>query len=260
MRKFKTLFSRFFAGKDAEQQMLQRIDRTKLPRHLAIIMDGNGRWAQKRGLPRSAGHRAGVEALRKVIEACVELKVPVLTVYAFSTENWKRPKAEVNVLMTLMVEYLRKEINELCAQNIRIRPMGYIDGLPEEAKNELKKAAQLTRGNKGLNLNVALNYGGRMEIVEAAKTAAQKVLDREVTVGEINEDVFASFLFTAGQPDPDLLIRPSGERRISNFLLWQLAYAEFYYTNIFWPDFNKFELLKAITEFQQRNRRYGGIP
>jgi len=242
-----------------EQEFLAQVDRTKIPQHLAIIMDGNGRWAKKRGLPRTAGHRYGVEALRKVIEACVEIKIPVLTVYAFSTENWKRPKEEVSVLMNLIVEYLQKEINELHKQNIKVRPIGFIKELPQDAQEELIKAQKTTSHNTGLNLNVALNYGGRMEILEAARTIGKKIELGKLKSNDLTEELFSSCLFTAGQPDPDLLIRPSGEYRISNFLLWQLAYAELYYTDILWPDFNKKEFYRAIIDFQKRDRRYGGV-
>ncbi|MEL7566358.1 MAG: isoprenyl transferase [Dehalobacterium sp.] len=242
-----------------EQKFLAQIDRTRMPQHLAIIMDGNGRWAKRRGLPRTVGHRYGVEALRKVIEACVELKIPVLTVYAFSTENWKRPKEEVSVLMNLIVEYLQKEINELHQQNIKLRPIGFIKELPKDAQEELIKAQTTTSHNTGLNLNVALNYGGRMEILEAARTIGKKIESGKLKSSDLTEELFSSCLFTAGQPDPDLLIRPSGEYRISNFLLWQLAYAELYYTDIFWPDFNKSEFYRAIIDFQKRDRRYGGV-
>ncbi|MDD4752482.1 MAG: isoprenyl transferase [Desulfitobacteriaceae bacterium] len=259
MLKFSHLFSRFFKDKEDEPELLKQIDRTKLPQHVAIIMDGNGRWAQSKGLPRSAGHRAGVETLRNIIEACVELEIKVLTVYAFSTENWKRPEAEVRILMNLIVEYLRKELDEMHRQNISIRPIGNLGPLPEEAKKELFRARETTRNNTGLIFNVALNYGGRKEIVEAAKAIGAKIEAKKMRADDITEDIFAGHLFTAGQPDPDLLIRPSGELRISNYLLWQLAYAEFYYTGVYWPDFNKAELLKAIADFQKRSRRYGGL-
>lgn len=258
MGRFGTLFPHF-RDKDLEQKLLNQLDRTNLPRHVAIIMDGNGRWAQKRGLPRTTGHKYGVEALRKIIKACVEYKIHLLTVYAFSTENWKRPKSEVSILMSLIVEYLRKELNELHRENVCIRPMGNIQDLPEEPRKELMKAAELTRENTTLIFNVALNYGGRREIVDAVREVAEKVKAKEIEPFEITEETLSSHLYTAGQPDPDLLIRPSGELRISNFLLWQLAYAEFYYTGVYWPDFNKLEFLKALVEFQKRNRRYGGI-
>ncbi|MGI6686616.1 MAG: isoprenyl transferase [Bacillota bacterium] len=259
MRKFLTYIFQNKKQQNLEKKLLAQVDRTKIPQHLAIIMDGNGRWAKKRGLPRTAGHRYGVEALRKVIEASVELKIPVLTVYAFSTENWKRPKEEVSVLMNLIVEYLQKELDELHRQNIKIRTIGSINELPTEARVELSKAEKTTAQNSGLQLNVALNYGGRMEIVEAAKAFAEDVKIGALKSSDITEKLFSSYFFTAGQPDPDLLIRPSGEYRISNFLLWQLAYAELYFTSIYWPDFNKVEFYRAILSYQGRNRRYGGV-
>lgn len=231
----------------------------KIPRHIAIIMDGNGRWAQSRGLPRSAGHRAGVDALRRVIADCVALKVQVLTVYAFSTENWRRPQTEISILMNLIVEYLRREIEEMHRQGIYVHPIGDISALPAEAQAELVRSEKLTRGNQGLILNVALNYGGRSEILLAAKKIAAAVADGQLPLESVSETVFASHLYTAGQPDPDLLIRPSGEQRISNFLLWQLAYGEFYFTDTYWPDFNRAELQKAIAYYQTRQRRFGGL-
>lgn len=258
MFSFAKLFSRFRRRND-KLKLPDQINRSKMPRHVAIIMDGNGRWAQKRGLSRSTGHRSGVEALRRVIEACVEWEIKVLTVYAFSTENWKRPKAEIGVLMGLIVEYLRKELEEMHRENICIRPIGDISALPADAQKELSRAAETTRNNTGLIFNVALNYGGRREIVEAVKAIAGKVEAGEVKPADIDEELFSAHMFTAGQPDPDLLIRPSGELRISNFLLWQLAYAEFYYTDVFWPDFDRRELLKAIEDFQKRDRRFGGV-
>lgn len=259
MRKFWTSFSRFPGHTEKEQELSQKIDYDNLPQHIAIIMDGNGRWAQKRGLPRTAGHKYGVEALRKVLEACVELKIKILTIYAFSTENWKRPRVEVDTLMNLLSEYLRKEIKQIHAQNIRIRSIGNIEVLPETARKELENSESLTINNSGLILNIALNYGGRMEIVDAVKAIGARIKNKELAPAEITEEVFANHLYTAGQPDPDILIRPSGELRISNFLLWQLAYTELWYTDICWPDFNKNELLKAIYDFQNRNRRYGGL-
>ena len=259
MRKFWTNIFQNNKQQDQERKSLAQVDRTKMPQHMAIIMDGNGRWAKKRGLPRTAGHRYGVEALRKVIEASVELKLPILTVYAFSTENWKRPKEEVNVLMNLIVEYLQKEIDELHRQNIKIRTIGSIKELPLEAREELAQAEKRTAQNTGLLLNVALNYGGRMEILEAARAVARGVESGALKSSDVTEELFASYFYTAGQPDPDLLIRPSGEFRISNFLLWQLAYAELYFTDIYWPDFNKAEFYRAILNYQGRNRRYGGV-
>ncbi len=230
-----------------------------LPRHVAIIMDGNGRWAQEKGLPRAAGHRAGVESLRVIVEACCELGISVLTVYAFSTENWKRPKEEVGVLMNLMVEYLRKELDDLHKNGIKINPVGKIEALPLEARKALETARSKTVGNNSLLLNVALNYGGRLEIVEATRAIAGEVLKGKITVAEIDENLFENFLYTKGIPDPDLLIRPSGELRVSNFLLWQLAYTEFWITETYWPDFRKPHFYQALYDYQNRDRRFGGI-
>ncbi len=231
----------------------------RLPHHIAIIMDGNGRWAQKRALPRSMGHRAGVEALRKVVKACSRLGIEVLTVYAFSTENWRRPKDEVGVLMTLLTEYLRKELNELHQNNVIIRTMGRISDLPREAQHELEHAIESTQNNTGLILNLALNYGGRSEIIEAVKKLSKDALSGKLKVEEIDEESFNNALYTSGLPDPDLLIRTSGEMRLSNFLLWQLAYTEIVVVNELWPDFGQDALLEAIKEYQKRDRRFGGI-
>jgi len=231
----------------------------RLPRHIAIIMDGNGRWAQKRALPRSMGHRAGVEALRKVVKTCSELGIEVLTVYAFSTENWNRPKDEVGVLMTLLTEYLRKELNELHQNNVVIRTIGRIKDLPLDAQRELENSKKKTRDNTGLVLNLALNYGGRSEIIEAVKQVSGDVLSGKIGIEDIDEDVFCQHLFTGGMPDPDLLIRTSGEMRLSNFLLWQLAYTEIVIIQELWPDFEKKTLLESIKVYQKRDRRFGGI-
>lgn len=231
----------------------------RLPRHIAIIMDGNGRWAQKRALPRAMGHRAGVEALRKVVKTCSELGIQVLTVYAFSTENWSRPKDEVGVLMTLLTEYLRKELNELHQNNVVIRTIGRIKDLPMEAQFELDHAKKRTCENTGLILNLALNYGGRAEIIDAVKKLSSDVLKGKQRIEEIDEHVFSQQLFTKGIPDPDLLIRTSGEMRLSNFLLWQLAYTEIVIIKQLWPDFGETILLESIKEYQKRDRRFGGI-
>lgn len=235
------------------------IDPKKLPKHIAIIMDGNGRWARDKGLPRSEGHRAGVEAIRGVIEACLELKIKYLTLYAFSTENWKRPKKEIDSLMSLLVFYLKRELDKLHNKNVKIRIIGEISGLPQGVQNELNKAIKKTLNNSGLFLNVALNYGGRAEIIRAVKNICKEVLENKVKIEDINEDSFRNYLYTADSPDPDLLIRPSGELRISNFLIWQIAYTEFWFSKVYWPDFEKKHLLEAIYEYQQRNRRFGGI-
>ncbi|WP_227766620.1 isoprenyl transferase [Zhaonella formicivorans] len=235
------------------------LESNKLPRHIAIIMDGNGRWAQKRGLPRAAGHRAGVESLREIVEACAELGIAVLTVYAFSTENWKRPQEEVDVLMNLLTEYLQKESTELHRKNVRINPIGRIASLPETARHELARAVNLTKDNKGLILNIALNYGGRAELVDATRAIAQKVISGEISPQEITEEVIAANLYTGSLPDPDLLIRPSGEFRISNYLLWQSAYTEFWFTDVFWPEFKREHLYQALQDYICRERRFGGI-
>lgn len=231
----------------------------RLPRHIAIIMDGNGRWAQKRALPRSMGHRAGVEALRKVVKSCSRLGIEVLTVYAFSTENWRRPKDEVGVLMTLLTEYLKKELEELHRNKVVIRAIGGLKDLPQEAQRELEKSMKRTCNNSGLILNLALNYGGRYEIIDAVKRLSTDVLSGRQRVENIDEARFSEALFTHGLPDPDLLIRTSGEMRLSNFLLWQLAYTEIVVVDEFWPDFGEEILLEAIKTYQKRDRRFGGI-
>jgi len=247
-------------GKAAEEKkLLARIDRSRLPLHIAIIMDGNGRWARRRGLPRTFGHRAGVESLRDVVKICVELGIKFLTVYAFSTENWKRPREEVNTLMNLLIEYLQREIDELHANGIRVNPIGKLEELPASAQKAVLMARERTRPNQGLTLNVALNYGSRSELVEAVRALAQEVRQGKLDPGEIDEKAIAGRLYTAGQPDPDLLIRPSGDCRVSNFLLWQLAYTEFWLTPVLWPDFRRIHLLQAIIDFQSRERRFGGL-
>jgi undecaprenyl diphosphate synthase len=236
-----------------------QLDPQKLPSHIAIIMDGNGRWAKKRGLPRSLGHRAGVEALRDIVTAASEIGVGVLTAYAFSTENWKRPTEEVNLLMSLFSEYLDNEINELHKNKVQIRFIGKIDGLATGLQHKIDQAEQLTSGNTGLILNIAVNYGGRDEIVQAVKAIAEKVLNKEIIPSDINEATIKGQLYTPDIPDPDLLIRPSGDLRISNFLLWQSAYAELWFTTVNWPDFKPERLIQAILDYQQRERRFGGI-
>lgn len=248
-----------FRKKDKDGIPSEGIDPERLPRHIAIIMDGNGRWAKRRGLPRSMGHRAGVEALREVVKTCSGLGIEVLTVYAFSTENWRRPKEEVGVLMNLLTEYLRRELVELHKNNVKIKTLGDITLLPSEAQNELRKATQETAGNTGLILNLALNYGGRAEITRALRILGEDILQGKLAPDEINEQRISSALFTAGLPDPDLLIRTSGEMRLSNFMLWQLAYTEIVVTEQLWPDFNSTTLLAAIKAYQQRERRFGGL-
>lgn len=244
-----------FGRKKTAKDVYGRVDVQRLPRHVAVIMDGNGRWAKKRGLPRSAGHRAGVERVRTIIRMSSDIGIRYLTLFALSTENWKRPAEEVGVLMKLLLEYLVKELEELHRKNVRIKTLGDLSKLPMAVVEEIKRAVNTTKNNTGLTVNMAVNYGARQEIIEAVKTAAQQAEN----ANEIDEDYFASFLSTAGQPDPDLLIRTSGEQRISNFLLFQLAYAELYFTETFWPDFDEKQYAKALECFAQRNRRFGGL-
>ncbi|HEY2380707.1 MAG TPA: isoprenyl transferase [Terriglobia bacterium] len=238
---------------------LDRIDRSALPSHIAIIMDGNGRWARRRGLPRVAGHRAGVTAVRQVVEGAADLGIPVLTLYAFSVENWKRPFSEVSMLMQLLKEYLNKELENIHRNNIRFRAIGRTDELDPSVQREVEKASAHTRNNTGMIFNVALNYGGRAEIVDAVNRLLRNGGRDAAANGGVSEEQFAKYLYTADQPDPDLLIRTSGELRISNFLLWQIAYAEIWVTETLWPDFDKKHLYEAILAFQKRERRYGGL-
>lgn len=227
---------------------------------MAIIMDGNGRWAGSRGLPRVVGHRAGMESLREIVKLCVELGIGVLTVFAFSTENWKRPQEEINILMNLLYEYVQKELDELDRQNVRIRAIGHLQELPSRARHELSRSQAVTASNSGLVFNIALNYGGRMEIVDAARSIAGKVRKGDLDPASINEKLFEQHLYTADLPDPDLLIRPAGELRVSNFLLWQIAYTEFWSTPAYWPDFKDHTyFLSALLAYQNRERRFGGL-
>ena len=241
-----------------ESQLLEKLDLSRLPRHVAVIMDGNGRWAQKRHLPRIAGHRSGTQSARTTIETCARLKMEALTLYAFSVENWRRPKAEIDFLMQLLREYLRKEMPLLQKNNIRMRFLGRLHELPAGVQNDVRDAMEKTAGNKGMVLCVALNYGGRAEIVDAMNAIiAQR--SRCEPSDKVTEEQLSQHLYTEGLPDPDLLIRTSGEMRVSNFLLWQIAYAEIFVTETLWPDFNRARLLEALLEFQKRERRYGGI-
>lgn len=221
-------------------------------------MDGNGRWAQRRLLPRAAGHRAGVEAMRQVITRCDELGVEALTVYAFSTENWARSREEVGALMSLLLEYFTREIDELHRKNVRILILGDVDGLPQKQRDAVRAAMERTRGNTGLKLNIALNYGARAELTRAARMLAERAKAGEISPDDIDEDMLSGSLYTAGLPEVDLLIRTSGEQRLSNFLLYQLAYAEFVFDPILWPDFDAAALDRDIAEFQRRQRRFGG--
>lgn len=241
------------------EHIFSKIDKENIPKHIAIIMDGNGRWAKKRGLPRTMGHRAGVETIRNIVKTCSKIGVEYLTIYAFSTENWKRPKDEVNALMSLLVEFLKKEVEELHSNNVVIQSIGNIKELPEICQKELKKAYERTKENDGLKLNLALNYGGRNEIQKAIIDIAKDIKENKLTIENINEGLISSYLYTSGMPDPDLVIRPSGEFRISNFLLWQIAYSEFWFSDVYWPDFKSYHLYKAIYDFQNRDRRFGSI-
>ncbi len=241
------------------QDLVDQIDRSALPDHIAIIMDGNGRWARKRGLPRVAGHRAGISAVREVVEGSADLGIPVLTLYAFSVENWKRPQTEVSTLMKLLKEYLNKELESIHKNNIRFRTIGRTDELDASVRRELDKGIARTSSNTGMIFSVALNYGGRAEIVDAVNRILRNGGQEAAANGGITESEFAAHLYTAGLPDPDLLIRTSGELRISNFLLWQIAYAEIWVTDTLWPDFGKRHLYEAIVAFQKRERRYGGL-
>lgn len=237
--------------------MKGEIDSNRLPKHIAIIMDGNGRWASKRALPRVFGHKAGMEALREVVKACSDIGIKILTVYAFSTENWNRPTDEVSYLMNLLIEYMRKEINELNKNNVKIKILGDISGLPKVTREEVEKAASLTENNVGIQFNIALNYGSRAEIINACKKIADEFKEGKISREEITEDLISEYLFTKGDIDPDLIIRTSGEMRLSNFLLWQSAYSELVFVEEMWPDFNKKHLEKAILEYQSRDRRFG---
>ena len=230
-----------------------------VPRHVAIIMDGNGRWAKRRGLPRAAGHREGVKSVKSIVEACGELGVEYLTLYTFSKENWGRPSTEVSTLMKLLVSSLRKEINELMEKNVRLTTIGELDDMPADVAAELRDAAERTKHNTGLNLVLALSYGARNEIVSAVKNLARRVASGELYAEDIDEEQLSNALFTANLPDPDLLIRTSGEQRLSNFLLWQVAYAEMYITRVFWPDFRKREFYEALISFMKRERRFGMV-
>lgn len=228
-----------------------------LPKHLAIIMDGNGRWAQNRSLPRIMGHQKGAESVRRIVEECRSLGIPYLTLYAFSSENWGRPEDEVSALMGLLARYLRKELTSLLSQKIRLNVIGEIERLPTDIRDILTDIVLQTQDNNAMTLTLALSYGSRNELLRACRTLAQEVLDGNCTPDDISEELFSSRLDTAGMPDPDFLIRTSGEMRISNFLLWQLAYAELYFCDIYWPDFNETALENALTEFGQRKRRFG---
>ena len=234
------------------------LDKNKLPRHLAIIMDGNGRWAEKRGLPRSAGHREGEKAVRRVIDNCLNLNIPILTLFAFSTENWKRPKNEVTYLLKLFEKVLAKEKVNLIKNNVKINFIGRLNNLPNSLNKKINELCESTKKNNKLILNIAINYGGRAEIIDALKSITQKIVEKKLEIEEINENTIRDNLYTYNLPDPDLLIRTAGEMRISNFMIWQIAYSEIWVTPIFWPDFDKNNLIEAIRNYQKRVRKYGG--
>lgn len=243
-----------------EWKLARALDPARLPAHIGVIMDGNGRWANSRSLPRVAGHRAGVEPVRMTVETCARLGVGSLTLYAFSVENWKRPRAEVETLWRLLRYYLGKEVPHLMENNIRMRAIGRVDELPAQVRRELDSAIGTTSANTGMVLNLAINYSGRTEIVDAVNRVIEGARARgELAALQVDEESIARHLYTAGQPEPDLMIRTSGEMRISNFLLWQIAYAELYVTETLWPDFNQSALLEALIAYQKRDRRFGGI-
>lgn len=235
------------------------IDYNRMPVHIAIIMDGNGRWAKNRGLPRSVGHSEGSKTLEKITEFCDSIGIKYLTVYGFSTENWSRPKSEVDYLMGLILDYMKNAEKHMGGKNIQIRALGNIGALSQELQSEIARVTEMTKKNTGIVLNIAWNYGGRDEIVNAVKQIAADVKEGRYSPDDINPELVANKLYTGGIPDPDILIRPGGEYRISNFLLWQSAYTEFWYTDVLWPDFRNEHILEAISEFQKRNRRFGGV-
>jgi len=247
----------FKSSKNTSLVKMQKL--SKGPKHIAIIMDGNGRWAKKRGLSRIEGHKKGIETVEEIIRTAVEQKIAVLTFYAFSSENWKRPSSEVQGLMRLLKKFLIEKRELLKEKNIHLISIGERERLPKAVQKELSKTEKLSKNNKGLILNIALNYGSRQEIISAVKKIAEDIQKRKVKINKIDERLFSKYLYTKELPDPDLLIRTSGELRLSNFLLWQISYSELYFTPKFWPDFQKSDFLEAIADFKKRNRRFGGL-
>jgi undecaprenyl diphosphate synthase len=244
----------------ADWALAKAIDSRRLPGHVAVIMDGNGRWAKRRNLPRVAGHRAGAEAVRVTVETCAQMGISALTLYAFSVENWKRPRSEVDTLWRLLHVYVRKELPGLQKNNVRLTAIGRLEALPEKARNELHAAVTATAANTGLRVNLALNYGGRNELVDAFNSILAEARSHAgLSRLQVDEAAIAAHLYTRDMPDPDLLIRTSGEMRISNFLLWQIAYAELYITDVLWPDFKRSDFLRAVLDYQGRDRRFGGL-
>jgi len=241
------------------RELLRLLDKKRVPSHIAIIMDGNGRWAKKHNRRRIEGHREGAKAIRKVVRFCGELGIKIVTLFAFSTENWERPKREVQALMNLLLRFLRREIDNLKKNNIRLLVSGEVEMLPARVQSELSKAINATKENNGLILNLALSYGGRQEIVRACRQITREVSEKHKRIEDIDEEFFQGYLYTAGLPDPDLLIRTSGEFRVSNFLLWQIAYSEIYVTPVLWPDFGRQDLLLGLIDYQKRERRFGRL-
>ncbi len=246
-------------NKYIDKDLKSQIDFARLPKHIAIIMDGNGRWAKKRFLPRNLGHQEGMKRVIEIVETASQLGIEYLTLYAFSTENWKRPKDEIDGLMNILVLFIRRELERLYKNNVRLHILGDISKLPSMPRNEVIKAIDRTKSNSGMILNIALNYGGRDEIIFGIKEILKDIDMGKIDIGDLNPELFSNYLYTKGQPDPDLLIRPSGELRISNFLLYQIAYSEFWFSDILWPDFTRDDLYMAIIDYQKRNRRFGGI-
>jgi undecaprenyl diphosphate synthase len=252
-----------FAGivkpSSTEGRLLAAIDTERLPKHIAVIMDGNGRWARLRGKPRIFGHRAGAESVRDIIDTCARLEIKAVTLYAFSTENWKRPRQEITGLMSMLKRYIRSDLKEVHSNNIKFQAIGNIQGLAADVQNEIAKAMRTTKDNDGMIMSVALNYGGRAEIVEACRHAVQQLLDSGRSIEQLSEEDIERNLYTHGLPEVDLLIRTSGEFRISNFLLWQLAYSEIYVTPVLFPDFRRRQVFEAMLDYQKRDRRFGGV-
>lgn len=247
-------------SKKSKKEVLEnKIDESNIPKHIAIIMDGNGRWAKKRNLPRTMGHKAGVETVRKILIESKKIGVKYLTLYTFSTENWKRPEEEVGALFTLLLQALKKEVEELNKNEVKLNFIGDIDKFPKDLVEVMYSSMEKTSKNNGITLNIALNYGGRDEITKSCKEICKEVLDGKLSIDDISEEKIGEHLYTKGMPDPELIIRPSGEQRLSNFLLWQCAYSEFWVSQIYWPDFKEEHLRKAIYDYQNRDRRFGGI-
>jgi len=242
-----------------KKSLNEQIDSNRLPNHIAIIMDGNGRWATQRSLHRNLGHQEGMKRVIEIVEESKAIGIGYLTLYAFSTENWKRPKDEVQGLMRILVVFIRKELNKLHKNNVKLNILGDISKLPNTARNEVEKAVIKTKNNNGMILNIALNYGGRDEVIFGIKGLLKDINKGKIDIDEIDSNIFSKYLYTKDQPDPDLLIRPSGEMRLSNFLLFQIAYTEFWFSDILWPDFDKYKLHEAIIDYQKRNRRFGGV-